>query len=169
MKKPTPEQIAEALQIFPGLISDGYRATSAATTKYNCVAWSMGDDRRWWEPGGSPYLGTVRIVDDDYWPRWAPPDNTLASMIRLYAKYGYMPCSDGVLEPKKRKLALYVFTTRKGLLVVSHVARQLETGWWASKLGDLIDVEHASLLSLAPSYGSQVFYLVGPRVRGEKF
>jgi hypothetical protein len=36
---------------FPRLTADNHRNTSPATAAYNCIAWSVGDVTRWWQPG----------------------------------------------------------------------------------------------------------------------
>ena len=50
---------------------------------------------------------------------------------------GYEPCDDGELEDSYEKVAIY---SKGGL--VKHMARQLPSGWWTSKLGKGDDIEH---------------------------
>lgn len=58
---------------FPRLTPDNHRVTSPATAAYNCIAWTAGDTRRWWEPGV-------------YWPVATDPNDyglgVLASALR---------------------------------------------------------------------------------------
>ena len=49
----------------------------------------------------------------------------------------YFPTVDESLEPGFEKVALYALGG-----VPKHAARQLSSGRWSSKLGDLEDVEH---------------------------
>ena len=33
---------------FPHLVEQGYEETSAATPRYNCIAWAVGASDAWW-------------------------------------------------------------------------------------------------------------------------
>lgn len=63
---------------------------------------------------------------------------TLAAYIAAYGSYGFLPASNPALEPGLEKIAIYVAADG----VVSHVARQLGSGVWTSKLGPREDIEH---------------------------
>ena len=62
----------------------------------------------------------------------------------MFATLGYMPCGNAELERGFDKLAIYA----DDLGSPTHVARQLSTGAWTSKLGVAEDVEHDTLARL---------------------
>lgn len=51
---------------------------------------------------------------------------------------GYEPCDDGSLEADREKIAIY----GDALGMALHAARQMPSGRWTSKMGDLADIEH---------------------------
>src|SRR5437868_47399 len=117
---------------FPDLKSAGYRITSPATPAYNCFAWAGNDTRRWWQPV---------TLQGFYWPKEIPQELTLENLTAVYKRLGYSPYSTADFESGLEKLAIYA--EADGL--PTHAARQLGPGKWTSKLGELEDVEHASL------------------------
>lgn len=116
---------------FPSLAHDNHSVTSPQTDEYNCIAWAAGEDDRWWWPG-SP--------DETYWPQQVPRIATIQAFSDAFATLGYSECNDGSLEPGLEKVVLYVDS--KG--VPTHMARQLATGGWTSKLGQEFDISHAT-------------------------
>ncbi len=58
-----------------------------------------------------------------------------------FATLGYEQCADSNLEPEIEKVAIYADADG----FPTHMALQLPSGLWASKLGDLEDIEHATL------------------------
>lgn len=128
-------------KIFPQLANSGYRVTSASTSQYNCIAWAAARDDRWWWPDHP----------DAFWPPEAPPDETLEAFEAAFAGLGYVQCFDDSLELFYEKIAIYASTAG----VPTHAARQLHTGRWTSKLGQLEDIEHSSPDALVSNrYGS---------------
>ncbi|NER00191.1 MAG: hypothetical protein F6K30_26415 [Cyanothece sp. SIO2G6] len=105
-----------------------YEVTSPRTADYNCIAWAMEEDDRWWSPTSEDY----------YWPEGAPQEWTVAAVIQTLILLGFSPCNDVSIEPGFQKIAL--FATQDG--EPSHVARQLPDGSWTSKLGDWEDIQH---------------------------
>src|SRR4051794_40367364 len=103
---------------FPNLTPKNHRVTSPATIDYNCVAWSAHDTGRWWQPGA---YWPVKVASDDY---------GIDALEEAFMALGYEECHDGSLEPGFEKVALYGSS-----LVYTHVARQLPSGKWTSKLG----------------------------------
>ena len=84
--------------------------------------------------------------------------NELAAFVTAFGTLGYGPCADGGLEQGFEKIAIY--QSPKG---VTHAARQLSTGRWTSKLGQLEDIEHTSPAELEGSeYGRVVQYMRRP-------
>ena len=63
--------------------------------------------------------------------------------MKMFESRGFLPCDTGQHEPGFDKIALY---GRDGEFL--HVALQLPTGRWTSKLGSLEDIEHDTLAAL---------------------
>lgn len=137
----TPREAVEAH--FPTLARDGYAITSPRDDKYNCVAWVVRDQGRWWEPG----------LDGAYWPREIDEDELdegdLEEYLTVFESYGFRRCADGELEDGVEKIAVHA---AEGMF--SHVAFQRPDGDWSSKLGMLNDVRYECVASLCGG-GSQ--------------
>ncbi len=115
---------------FPSLTSDNHHVASQATDEYNCLAWAAEDTTRWWSP-----------EPDYYWPPNISRDSSdIRCFIEAYVTLGYDVCDDGSVEPDFQKIALYLHPDG----TPTHAARQLTSGKWTSKLGQLEDVEHDS-------------------------
>ena len=115
--------------LLPRLTADNYRETSPATWKYNCIAWAVGTMDVWWWP-----------LPGRYWPEGVPREETVAAFFAALATVGFLPGATPDLEPDVEKVALYAIG-----VTPTHAARQLSNGWWTSKLGPAIDIEHRSL------------------------
>jgi len=117
---------------FPNLRgkhSIDYEITSQSTPNYNCIAWAAGDTERWWWP--SLY---------SYWPQELPRMETIANFIAAFERLGYQVTVNAGLEPNYEKVALYAKDS-----VPTHMARQLTSGDWTSKLGRGVDIKHKTL------------------------
>jgi len=135
-------------QEFPNLAGSGYQRTSGESSDYNCVAWAAGETHTWYD-AMFPHL----------WPRGLPRSPLLRSYVRLFESHGYAVCEDAGIEEGFEKIALY--TDEFGAF--THAARQLENGWWTSKLGDWEDIEHPSLENVSSgSYGTVAAILRRP-------
>jgi hypothetical protein len=139
---------------FPNLANGVYTITSPQTGQYNCVAWAARNDRRWWWPSESPYA---------YWPENVLLEETLESFVQVFLNQGYEPCNNDDLEAGYEKVAIYVDSSG----TPTHMARQLESGRWTSKLGKLEDIEHETLEQLEgpSSYGVAFQILKRPRLK----
>lgn len=149
--------------LFPNLKDYGYRKTSESTgyetIKYNCIAYAMDDDQRWWEP---PIWGEHQ--PGNYWPSDAPTEHELNTYIRVFELQGYMISDTRDLEPNFEKVAIYWGVEGH------HVAKQLASGEWSSKLGDHEDIAHKTLEGLEtdgrlPAYGKVMQILKRPMGR----
>jgi hypothetical protein len=85
---------------------------------------------------------------------------TSGAFILAFATKGYVQCTDGSLQPRLEKVAIYVDSND----VPQHAARQLRNGKWTSKLGDYEDITHHDLLDVADGpppdgYGRPKYYL----------
>ena len=125
--------------------------TSEATDEYNCFAWALGCDSRWIEPN----------TEYGLWPDSIPDDLMIDSVIELFRSVGYEPCSNGVLESEYEKIAIYALQGE-----VTHAARQLPSGQWTSKIGQLEDIVHLSTEELQGDdyycYGRVAFFMARP-------
>ncbi len=111
--------------LFPRLTEDNHRQTSPPDVRYNCIAWSVGDTARWWQPG---YYWPVETGREDCW---------IGNLIEAFRELGYREGADESLEPGFEKVAVYA----SGIFY-THAARQLASGKWTSKLGKAEDIEH---------------------------
>lgn len=124
---------------YKNLRNSGYCVTSQRTPIYNCIAWAAGENDRWWWP--IPYEAPY------YWPE-AGKDELLEDFISGFGTLGYISCDNGNLEEGYEKVAIYIDENSE----VSHMARQLNTGLWTSKCGNLEDIQH-KLEDLEGEYG----------------
>jgi hypothetical protein len=137
-------------KIFPNLSNGGYSLTSPATPEYNCIAWAAGEDEVWWWPDPN---------NDYYWPSEVPRVETIEAFIKAYEGLGYSVCSNAELENGFEKVAIYINSNGEP----THVARQLDSGDWTSKLGQSEDIKHLTLDGLVGnSYGSVAVILKRP-------
>lgn len=127
--------------LFASLQPSNYRIASEETQEYNCVAWAAAENHRWWWPIAPPF---------SYWPAGIEREVTLACFVKAFMALGYEQCEDDQLETGYEKVAIYV--DPKG--TPKHMARQIHSGQWTSKLGMLEDIEHETLEALGgTSYG----------------
>ncbi len=124
---------------FPHLSPGKLSITSTPTTLYNCIAWAAGEDDRWWWPQAG-----------SYWPVTAPKEETLDAFIKAFKTLGYESCTDGVLETDFEKVVIYMLNGKP-----THMARQLPSGAWTSKLGREVDIQHSVPEVInGPDYGT---------------
>jgi hypothetical protein len=130
-------EIAALLQQLPHLQAAEYgvewAVKSRSTDDYNCLAWAMGDCEQNWSPA---------LEGGYHWPDdlivGVPVLDVVAEVFR---RAGYAVCDDAELSPGIEKVALYSDAVRE----VRHAARQIPSGWWVSKLGDLADIAHVAV------------------------
>jgi hypothetical protein len=128
---------------YPNLVAEGYTWRSPPTKKYNCFAWAVGDDRRWW----SPWPGY-------YWPSRISRSDTVEALAEAFSTVGYAECAEGDFEAKFQRIAIYGL---QGL--AKHAARQIDSRLWASKMGANIDIEHTLRAIEGPHYGAVVKFM----------
>ena len=120
---------AELEHIFPNLAATGYRVTSPITPDYNCIAWAAEKtETPWWPVALSPY----------HWPIQVPRVVSVQAFEEGFRTLGCEPCAGGQLEAGVEKVAIYADQNGEP----THMARQLRSDAWTSKLGDLEDIEH---------------------------
>ncbi len=112
---------------FPQLSDANSRVTSPRNVGYNCIAWAMNDDVRWWEPG-------------IYWPcDTESGEFGITVLVNLFRDQGFVDCDGPDFELGFEKVTLYCNN-----YFYTHAARQLPNGKWTSKLGKWEDIEHDS-------------------------
>lgn len=126
---------------FPRLTSENSRPTSPFDEGYNCIAWAAGDTARWWWPDA---------MGQGYWPQGVPREVSIEAFALAYAHLGYNDRSNHSLDTDALKVAIYADARGRP----THAARQLPDGWWTSKLGQQIDIEHELTALDGPVYGS---------------
>jgi hypothetical protein len=139
-------------QRFPELRRTHFRITSPPNHNYNCIAWAVGDPENCWIPDEEFPEGVFR------WPEGAPRENTVQGWTAAFMALGYHACPDGALEPGFDKVAIYALNDG----APKHVARQLPSGLWTSKLGTMEDIEHDLEGLVGERYGSVVAFLRRP-------
>jgi len=130
---------------FPRLTAANCRPTSPYDDGYNCIAWAAGDTERWWWPDAQFQA---------YWPPGVPRETTIEAFVAAYRLSGYVLRSDPTFELGIRKVSIDALDGRP-----THAARQLRDGWWASKVGRDIDVEHTFEALDGPTYGRSITVL----------
>jgi hypothetical protein len=101
---------------FPNLVATGYRLTSPTSKDYNCFAWAVGEDDRWWNP--------LEPYDPYYWVAGVAAELAIDAFIRAYGTLGFVPCEGSGLEVGFEKIALYALPDGEP----THAARQLLSG-----------------------------------------
>ena len=137
-------------QHFPSLTPSGYAITSPKDRRYNCVAWAVGDQKRWWWPDPA---------ECGYWPDGVSRELTEAAFIAAFGTLGFVTCEASDLEPSMDKVVLYTANGR-----VTHAARQLGDGSWTSKCGSAEDIQHTLAGLAGDLYGQPTIFMARPRI-----
>ncbi len=133
---------------FPSLRAIGFAVTSSDSADYNCIAWAAEDTTQWWWP------------INGYWPPGLERRRTVECFTTAFMTLGYDLCANHDLEAGYEKVAIYVDRLDRP----THMARQLASGWWSSKLGSEEDVIHKTLGGIeGPDYGRAVRMLRRPK------
>jgi len=156
---------------FAGVSGGNCPITSLPSPAYNCVAWALGfDDQFWWPV---PWAGGGQ------WPVHLARRDDIATFVELFRHFGFFPCLSTRLAHGSELIALYGLPLNESFLVPNlptlsqtdllgfqfrHVARQLPSGVWTSKLGLSFDMEHPDPVSLeGAAYGRVVLYMARAR------
>src|SRR5438045_1397638 len=90
---------ASGFDVINDCISD---RTEDRPVHYNCIAWAIGDDSRWWWPWD---IGGYHWPDE--LPTEKPGTETLGNLIDAFKIEGYVECADGEVEEGCEKVALF--------------------------------------------------------------
>ncbi len=137
-------------QLFPNLIESDYSITSSESIDYNCIAWAAGNDRALWWPDQLGYT---------FWPSGVLRAETLDAFIAVFESLGYKVCHGDQCEEGFEKVAIFVDSNQKP----THASKQLASGRWSSKLGQLEDIEHLLNGVSGAAYGSVAVILKRPK------
>lgn len=144
----------EIQQDFPNLNLDEFNITSRINFLYNCYAWAAGYDNLIMQPSTHSRYG------------WLTGEigETLDNFEKQYQYLWFERADNDRLEEGIEKAAFYVKQN-----AVQHAARQLENGWWTSKLGQWgEDIEHKTLEGLEGDEYGQVEMIMKRPVRERK-
>ena len=143
---------------IPNLLRYGYTIRSEASGQYNCIAWAVGETRRWWWP-------LMDAPGGHYWPEGVAVEETIEAFLQAFASAGFVECDSPDLEEGFEKIALYVDSSG----TPAHAARQLPSGMWTSKIGYQEDIEHGALEAVeCDDYGQPARFMKRPRSAGEQ-
>ena len=134
-----------SLTEFPNSIQEPFIITSHCTNFYNCIAWAYGVNDKWFWP-----------TSDYYWPASVPCELTITAFQSLFEEIGYVVCQNGDYINGYEKIAIFIDADGKP----THAARQLNEGYWTSKLGSNVDVSHTLNAIIDGSYGIVGCYMI---------
>lgn len=134
--------------LFPNLKQSDYKITSPYDPTYNCIAWAAEDTSSWWEPDP---MGVC------YWPSEIPRKYSVEAYRAAYESIGYNEISKENLESGYQKVTIF---SKAG--IPTHASRQLESGYWTSKIGRNVDIEHNLQGVCGDSYGNVEIILKKP-------
>ena len=150
------EQIKQQIiKEFPGLSLDAdFQVTSPCDPSYNCIAWAYQIKGRWmWPPKGAPaYLDAVT-----FWPNENSSFDVSEFMKAFKEGKGSELCDNAEFEEGFQKIALYV---KEGTTECTHAARQLTTGLWTSKLGQIEDIQHGTPYTIEGKWYGKVYCIM---------
>jgi hypothetical protein len=138
------------IEHFPNLQNTHCVVTSPQDTDYNCIAWAAKENDCWWWPDS---------MSNYFWPNDVPREETLKAFIQAFSLLGFSTCKNGDYEIGFEKVAIFLDSGKKP----THMARQLDSGKWTSKLGRLEDIEHDIAGVECDAYGKVAQYLKRPR------
>jgi hypothetical protein len=131
---------------FPNSKIDPFLITSPQTSSYNSIAWAFGDNSKWYWPDSSNIY---------FWPSDIPRQETINSFIKLFESIGYIQTDNDYLDVEFEKIAIYGDRFSNP----THAARQLQNGFWTSKLGQNFDVTHTIFSMSDGNYGNVLVYM----------
>jgi len=134
------ERLPHLERLFPALAESVYGKSSEQDSGYNCFAFAVHDTGQWWQKVA---------VRGYYWP--LERDDRTEDWVRALELNNFRTTDNWDLEPGLEKVCIYVTASGSP----EHIARQLESGLWTSKIGEYEDIQHASLQALeSDDYGA---------------
>lgn len=132
------DQLAVYLRLkshFPNLDNGMVDISSFSDPTYNCVGWVLFENN-----GNPPQKLWPSDCEGYHWPEDLPKIDTVDNFLEFFQRKGYSLCLTKIVEDHLDKIALYSVANR-----VKHVAKQLKSGVWTSKIGDYETIEHENL------------------------
>lgn len=145
-----PEQSRQRIaRQFPKFVEHvNFEFTSEVDYNYNCLSWALSRNDRLFEN-----------VKWGYWPWKDIPDDTAHGWFLFLQKMGFAPCENASFEPGVERIAVLENEDRE-----IHACRQIQSGVWKSKLGDMgPDIDHVDLECLKEAYGDVAYILAKRR------
>jgi hypothetical protein len=125
-------------RLFPGLSESEYSKSSEAEPLYNCFAFAVHDTGQYWQKVN---------LRGYYWP--IDRDDRVEDWVEALRLNNFEITGNWDLEPGIERVAIYVLSgSARREETPEHVARQLESGHWTSKIGRLEDIQHSTLVAL---------------------
>lgn len=147
------------IDLFPGLSQDEhFCVTSKDTPNYNCIAWACLYDDRWIEP---TYPGNPNLDCVFWWPPGVEKGMEPDILIKVFEHHGYELCDTGEREQGYRKVALYY---KRDENLWTHAARELSNGYWTSKLGKYVDIQHGTPEAIESELYGEVYYFMRKKI-----
>ncbi len=130
---------------FPNAEKEPFLVTSPSSGIYNCIAWALELQHAFLWPG---------ISSRYEWSPNLPRKNNLVVFLQFFQEHGFESCDDGELEMGFQKIALFAIDKK-----TTHAARQLPNGFWTSKIGGWVDVQHTLRAMEGGMYGDVAMFL----------
>jgi hypothetical protein len=92
------------------------------------------------------------------WPEGVPREDTVEAYQMALATFGYEVCRSGALQDGIEKVAIFGCGQ-----TAEHVARQLPSGRWTSKMGRWEDIEHDLEALVGGAYGEVLLFMRRPQ------
>lgn len=131
---------------FPDLQENNFELSSPIDRRYNCIAWAVNDNTKWWWPDPNAYWPTNRS------------DITVENFEEAFGTLGYERIETNLPPLAVERVVLYLKAD-----VPTHAARQMTNGRWVAKLGAAWDVEHDYDAFCGGEYGNASVMFERPR------
>ena len=138
---------------FPGLIRCEWSITGNAARKYNCIAWSVGEDSAWYVATAGAKLHPTDISIDDV---WGDGDGmmTITELDAFYAAKGYLPTGTDAKDADVMFYSGFHGARKKNCLCQTILQPVFE-----SKCGEGPKIEHSCSQLNGMTYGTPIrFY-----------
>ena len=140
------QELEQVKKAFENLKDGEFKKTSETDGRYNCIAYAANEKHRYWWP-----VKYGMAANDVYWPEGVSKVCVLKNFVLAFETLGYKTCDSSDLKEDVEKVAIYVTAKASAKALKGaplHMARQLPSGEWTSKLGVGIDISHKTVKSL---------------------
>jgi len=159
MGKSVEEIKARLIDFFPKLAVDkNFEITSKASNDYNCIAWACKYDDRWIQPS---YLGQPNLDCVVWWPPEVQEGTDISCLVTVFENQGFAICDTFDYEKEYTKVALYINESNNEW---THAAREKKNGFWTSKLGHNVDIQHSTPYTIENIIYGKVFCFMKKKI-----